>query len=904
MLSPGALLALPACLRCQLYQAIFRPRPSATLTVGAKSCRFLHHSSRRLQDVEGAERILPDEGRAHRGEPSRHDRSYKYRHIYPNGRIIGKPGQRQREVTQSLSIESLDKPTEIVMLQDLSEDPNNAASGKRKSKAVVNDIDHGENTGGVLSAKDIEAAVQAGERPAEQDEVNASIESIRPQTTVLEQTEFDGLVGRLTRAYTAPQLSAYLDTNLGRLAAEQGEKEGRSEQIAVVSAWRVGRTSLSSRVPVRRAKGSGQKGTNKTHTARQILRLVWNVVVHTEEQALGEMEIKLEPWQVACLFDLTLEQQPLYRQLFTSDFLLRVSEIRPYRKDNVVRITARRQDAEEIARLLQIGLLHFRRSTFASSLFEAFLGNPGWPSTLAELFSDEDVRVVSDRSKALVTREPNGDMTIYGRRWSERRTAWRLLLSLLHLPSDETFSSLLPFHRASREDGSTKRDAFAMLPVSSSGLQLRLRRRNWYRFTALHKAYESAHGPEDNSDHAESDVQDDASCKDRYLEAASHLSEITPKAGNLQESHSTKRFEPEIAPQNNWELTEDGATAWRASVGRLVYHVPDSSSGRVARSKGDFISGVRATHLRTLLHNIPGMEALLTYFRQRRSYAAFETKPRLIANFVPFSADGKSTSETLTQFPRVTMSFVVKGRVDGEEIEFERVSASTRSHVVAAHCPDKAVDLQFRRGVSVTSGRKALNEPEVAAFVERLQESVRARGSLHAAPSVTFDMPNALFDQDGGMQREQGKTSKRKPKAPSANTRVRYLFAGFEQKETIDLWPDLDTKSKLSREAPKEAGLLDALSGFILRRSEINGGEFGGRRVEYELLRIPHDARGSQKTEKGDDEGQGEQKACKGDETEGQDRDVRKEHILRLSKAAFALADLVTMASSGKLRTV
>lgn len=758
------------------------------------------------------------------------------------------------------------------MLKDLPEDIEHGARTKRQTARAADDND-AERKGRILSAKDIEESVHASEKPVEQAEINASIDSMRPQHTVLEQAEFDSLVHRLTRAYNVTQLSGYLGAGLEELAEGEREREDKSERIAIVSAWQVGKTPLTKRLPTKRTKGGKQKRTSKADTASQILRLVWNVVVHSEEQAIGEMEMKLQPWQIACLFDLTLKQEPLYRKLFASNFLLRASEIRPHRPDSVVRITARRQDAEEITRLLQLGLLNFQGLTFKASNFETLLDRPGWPSSLNQLFSDEDIRMVSDRSAAIIMREPNGDLSIYSQRYGERHTARRLLLSLLHLPSDETFSTFLPLHSKLDEGKHTPADLFTMLPVSDNGLHHRLRRMEWCRLVAPMGSPEPSTKEPQTS--LEPTDQKDQMVGSRDLLAAARMSGVINNSDKHLEQPSTMRFDPMVTQEEGyyWKRPEGGALSWRARTGRMVYNVPESGVGRIwKQDTPDFVPGVDPTsHLQTLIPSAPGMEILFSYFHRYKPKTGPEaraSKPKLTAHFAPFSADYKDTSESLTTFPRVSISFHI---ISDPKLAFDSINASPNDHHITALCPDKAVDLQFTRRTGISSGQEALKDPEIAAFAQRLQESASASGVLHAGPSITLKMPHALFGGDS--RKRQGK--------PSKHTNVLYLFERFEKREMLDLLPEKTAIVRLGLRNPRAAELLRTLLWFRLRRYEIDAGEFGGRRVEYELV----DGRPVDTLE-----------------SEGiENAEKQYERVLRLSKAAYALADLVTMASRGEL---
>ena len=81
--------------------------------------------------------------------------------------------------------------------------------------------------------------------------------------------------------------------------------------------------------------------------------MAWGVTTAVEEQRMGELEIQMMPWALALFFDTVSDGKPQYQTLIEPPMLVRKSEIRPYRLDNIIRITARRQDADDIATQLE-----------------------------------------------------------------------------------------------------------------------------------------------------------------------------------------------------------------------------------------------------------------------------------------------------------------------------------------------------------------------------------------------------------------------------------------------------------------------------------------------------------------------------------------------------------------------
>ncbi|RMY45931.1 hypothetical protein D0864_15343, partial [Hortaea werneckii] len=61
-----------------------------------------------------------------------------------------------------------------------------------------------------LSPQEIEAVITGKTVVPDQEEINASIEELRPQFQIMEEREFDGLRRRLVDSYNLRQLAQYL----------------------------------------------------------------------------------------------------------------------------------------------------------------------------------------------------------------------------------------------------------------------------------------------------------------------------------------------------------------------------------------------------------------------------------------------------------------------------------------------------------------------------------------------------------------------------------------------------------------------------------------------------------------------------------------------------------------------
>ena len=327
--------ASATCLRCQLRQVILQsPRAHQVRCLERSGIdRPRCFTASRPHREHDDETIVQAKGK----------RPYKYH--YPLGRIVGEPGKRQRQGTQQLKIDTMGNNVEVILMRDVQE-----RTEERKLPVAPSDVP-------AVSAAQISQSVANESQDASMEEVIESIDALRPDTKALDAEHHESLLQSLKNGYNALQLSHYLSVALN-LSAVQGDKVHIiPEELADAnrrhqrSQWHPGRTPLEKRQPIGSVVHKSET-RNRPKLAEQILRLAWNLTIQTEEQKVGELEIRLKPWELSYFFALRETEksnQPMYKQCIASPLLLRSSDVRPYYPHSIMRITARRQDAEEIA---------------------------------------------------------------------------------------------------------------------------------------------------------------------------------------------------------------------------------------------------------------------------------------------------------------------------------------------------------------------------------------------------------------------------------------------------------------------------------------------------------------------------------------------------------------------------
>jgi len=850
MLLSASSAAPSTCLQCQLRRIIAGLR--AQRMRAPPRLRYLSTTASLQQDEQDEnEAQLERKPRVRNAQ-----RDYVYRHIHPEGRIIGKPGRRQRQSSGQLATNSLGKPSEVILMHDVVEE----AKKPKKPKHVV--IRQPKEEGDAetitsstpLSAEDIEAAITGKRQTPEQEEVNASINDLRPESHVLEKNEFKSLSRTLLDSYNARQLARYLIQSLSVVPASAETSSRKKDKSAPVelhaTQWRPGRTPLEERIG-RLSFTKTDLGTTKARLIDQIMRLSWHVTIHSEEQQLGELELYLKSWQMKMMFDLKLDGRPAYESFVDSPLLRRNTDVRPYRPDNVLRITARRQDSEEVVRNLQEKFASVRQLDINLNVFRSLVNQPGRPDSLDDLFKPEDIKHVSDRTGSVVEAVSGGKLAIYSMHERERHAAHarRLLLTLLDLPSPKSTTTLVP--NDSSQGAGRRR---ALKTYSSDGGSLAMAE---YPALDVHRRY---HGMElvrlttPVAKHAETEPSSESRTTLRPEYAAMGGTDgrrrLQRLVGTLDEhaklsapllsggSASTQEHRASV-----WRLSRGGQSSpWAAKFCVLLRPGGSSSSPGEPISRG--VSN--STELFVTSYQIPGLSRLLSSFEPaqpieitqdapshdsspREHKISERDRPYLVAHFMPspFSKRGIGALKTL---PRIAISY----RIDPStrSLRLFDVKAALRKQELQVPFPEQAADLSFTRSSTMymkVISRHQRDIDKLEQFTERLQKSMNASsgGTLDAMPELEIKLPWWV------VQKHTPQIAKEEAKE---DVPVEYLLDRLEQVQGIDFVPIKESRALKNADFEVKKLLKDWPEGMMLRLREVEAGVSGGRRTELRLI--------------------------------------------------------------------
>ncbi|KAI7547750.1 hypothetical protein KC331_g4823 [Hortaea werneckii] len=840
MLLSGSKAVPSACLRCHLRQVIlaFQLQRSKTPARHLSSSRFLQQEETWAEDQAPAQ------------QKKRAKRDYVYRHIHPNGRIIGKPGRRQRQTSGQLATDSLGKPSEVILMQDV---PDRTKRNGGAETSHASGIKAGV-ANSPLSPQEIEAVITGKTVVPDQEEVNASIEELRPQVQIMEEREFDALRRQLVDSYNLRQLAQYLVGTMKTEPSDQQEMKPKSkaEKRTLVQAtpWTPGKSPLEERTG-RVSIDKNEIGSSKAKLANQIMRAGWSLTTFDEEQRIGELELLVKPWQVKLLFDVKVDSKPALESFIDAKLMRLTSDIRPYRPDNIVRITARRRDAEEIARQLQDKLAQVKPLGMNLVFVLRLLGTWGWPKDAIDIFRPEDVEFISDRTSTVIERPSSTSVVIFSmpNRPEASAHARRLLLSLLDLPSPKVTTEADlgdAINQSSQEVSSRNGDMqkLALLPFSASNLPRRYQSIDLYRAVvpvAKEHQPRSLEAPQDQPEESKSTGALSLSKIDRIAESFSGVQ-------NFSEAQNQSREDSESAWFHN---LSNKAVAWSAKfptilrASRGAFFNSPNASKRLALPP--LHSGDR---LSVMTSQVPGLSQLLSYFEPASNRLAAREKdlndateinlsrPFLRATFMP-SPFAKSGIGALKMLPRIEITYRLGS---GSRLQLSDVKAVLEKQELQVSCPTEAVDLDFTRSSSIHMNmRDRQGKPSelIGSFTQHLQKSIDTGSGVLDAPSeLGLPLPRWIMQKFNPRKFNPRQRTSDAEAAATGDIAFPYLLERMEHIQSSDFTvADNDPRKRMLVEDPDVKGLIQGWpQGMVLRVRDIEAGVAGGRQMEVRLI--------------------------------------------------------------------
>lgn len=559
--------------------------------------------------------------------------------------------------------------------------------------------------------------------------------------------------------------------------------------------------------------------------------MAWGITKKEDEQKVGELEVQMTPWALATFFDLESNGAPKYQTLIDPPLLLRRSEIRPYRLDNIIRITARRQDADEIATQLENKVLLIGKQVvqMENAIPTHAATYPKGQSL--QHFRQQDLSEIMRRTQSFFMQQKDGNIGIYSFKQSDRANARRLLLSLLDLSSRKIARTTLDY--SLEQTGQAGPLSLALVPVfPDRGLHFRDRSKSFARAVLPIRRETTTISATRGSYHGQAEG-------------------ISRKIASLVKDTDQQKEEEELSaaaerssdPSTYWAGRQfKTSQTWWARLGLLLHEsIPDKSGHLVQDehvhygAKGNTQRSSKQTSV--FLRQVPGYETLLSYFEPNsrprpavdgdvRTSDLVTRKSAIVAHFMPSPFTNRG-AKALNLFPALELTMLRRSAGGSEETELkiEGLRAITGEHHIDIPLPDRVVDLRLTRKIGAHASMPAvLADPQIQHFVAALKQSTNSKGPLQGT-DVIFKMPGWMTETDSDIRNAQDGS------LPEIS--VPYIFERFEQVQSTGFRKNIKA---LGDRAEHNAGIHAFNDNFPknarLQYSEIDAGDMGGKHTE------------------------------------------------------------------------
>lgn len=222
---------------------------------------------------------------------------------------VNRKGERIKEISAPLQRKYLGEDSEVLILRDI--------TPIRKEVERDDDVDESSATAAATGEEDpatkrrreireaLEASIAGKQAVAGQEEANEQINKLRPVSAegpqypaFISRKDLKALRTALKDGYAVAQLRRYADVQESLDQLQQLKREERAELgVLWESAWQEGTSPIEQRLSEADRPDVPVAALPKMKVVDRIIRGLWGVGVIEESDALGEIEIKLEPWQ-------------------------------------------------------------------------------------------------------------------------------------------------------------------------------------------------------------------------------------------------------------------------------------------------------------------------------------------------------------------------------------------------------------------------------------------------------------------------------------------------------------------------------------------------------------------------------------------------------------------------------
>ncbi|KAF9636745.1 hypothetical protein BFW01_g7641 [Lasiodiplodia theobromae] len=672
---------------------------------------------------------------------------------------VNRKGERIKEISAPLQRKYLGEDSEVLILRDI--------TPIRKEEERYDDVDEsssataaaatGEEDPATKRRREIREALEASiagkQAVAGQEEANEQINKLRPVSAegpqypaFISRKELKALRTALKDGYAVAQLRRYADVQESLDQLQQLKREERAELgVLWESAWQEGTSPIEQRLPEADRPDVPVAALPKMKVVDRIIRGLWGVGVIEESDALGEIEIKLEPWQ----FDLlTLAKQSENFTILDNIGYQRKVRIESYRPENILRFTAERETAEAAVTDIERLLRRFLIRKLDLQDFESLRQKRGL-ETLRDFFSQKDLEFTARLSNTVIDSSSESAIMIYAMDTSTFELARRTLINIINPPSGAETSIM----------ADAEGEGFLQTSIADSSLHHRDREKNYARWTFPVKREEPTRETSqaldeepaseilEDSTNTPTEAQPDHTPGDRTQEVGSANSRSQPAqkvidffTSRLSRSSDASR-EPRGATRKESLWSPFPLIEYYATFGNIL-HKPPPTNDPLSPISFQNIVEHEGGPKRIFLHTLPGFSPFLQHITSKASLSRHSNDlllpDALLFRFMPSPWDLEDPS-SLEDFPEMGLRIEVNS-LSGKA-RFQGLGMTLRERNMDVLMPGKPVDVRFTQREVLWTDRILDRSEEIRDYLTRITTNVDGGGAIRAPPTLTIRIP-------------------------------------------------------------------------------------------------------------------------------------------------------------------
>lgn len=837
-------LGVPVCLRCRLSQARLRfgrapVLPLAANTTAAAAAASFTSYTRRLRAGDPADTldVVPPDIRKDlddtnpfaasvrkvETEVPDEDARIKRKSMFKPLRRVRK-GRKVKELSAPLKRQYLGQDSEVLILRDVIE-----PSKDRRDDAPAEDDSTAAGRRDNIR-QELEASIAGQSSVPGQEEVNEQISKLKPMSmegphypTFVTRKELADIRKALKDGYTVAQLRRYASVvekiqELKELNMEETSEPG----FMWKSAWQEGTTPIEKRLPEVDTTVAPIEKLTKMKVVDRIVRGIWEVGVIEENEAIGEIEVRLEPWQLDLLLSIS-RPTANYTILDNIGHQRRV-RIESYRPDGILRFIAERENSEQAITDLERAIRRFQSLSLNLNDFESLRQRRGLQK-LSDFFSERDLEVTSRLSGTVLDASLDSQLLIHGTDQTAVEVARRILLSIIDSPSGAE----------TRIVADTEGEGFIQTSTSESALHYRHRRKNYGRWTfpVTRDSIQPRKAPTDASDETEKkhegypESQEEQATEADIVETATEAPKLLPESAEPEIQGAKDQLEltkeitnyltspangPSGAPEGTYTATKNNRnTYWGphsfvelyANYGNVIHKPPPTNNSLTPVSLPGLLNH-SGNASRTFLSVVPGFSPLLQYVvastKFQRHFNDEKYPDSLLFRFSPAPWDLEDPS-SLEDFPDLGLRLQV-GRDQGRA-RFQGMGMTIRERNIDVLLPRKAVDMRFVRREVLWTRDALVRSEEIRHYLTMINTNLSGGGAIRAPANLTLRIPAWTInnsDKYNSLPAEETEHGKEFVKE--------FVFTGVEHRQMVkfDLPDDQHRISYTSVEAGRVGG--------------------------------------------------------------------------------------------------